>query len=172
MLDNIFSCEKKTMHCVYNLKQLHWIQPYEDMNLKLMRLQSSMMIIPNLLFPAQLKWMPINQSTVSLLVQERFSTNQSEFISFVTKPLLLHSVMLTYFGELKKILFVISSSNNSWKVLKLMLKMQDQAIANLWLHIQRNWSYSQENSGTWLIKSDLILNRKKGIFIKINQSIS
>ena len=165
MLDNIFSCEKKTMHCVYNLKQLLWIQPYEDTNLKLMRLQSSMMIIPNLLFPAQLKWMPINQSTVSLLAQERFSTNQSSAFP-------LHSLMLTYFGELKKILFVISSSNNSWKVLKLMLKMQDQAIANLWLRIQRNWSYSQENSGTWLIKSDLILNRKKGIFIKINQSIS
>ena len=82
MLDNIFSCEKKTMLCVYNLKQLHWIQPYEDTNLKLMRLQSSMMIIPNLLFPAQLKWMPINQSTVSLLAQERFPTKQSEFISF------------------------------------------------------------------------------------------
>ena len=165
MLDNIFSCEKKTMLCVYSSKQLHWIQPYEDMNLKLMRLQSSMMIIPNLLFPAQLKWMPINQFTVSLLVQERFSTNQSP-------AFLLHWVMRTYFGELEKILFATSSFNNSWKVLKLMLKMQDQAIANLWLHIQRNWSYSQENSGTWLIKSDLILNRKKGIFIKIKQSIS
>ena len=59
---------------VFNLKQLHWIQPYEDTNLKLMRLQSSMMIIPNQLFLVQQKWMLISLSTVSLSAQENFPT--------------------------------------------------------------------------------------------------
>ena len=74
MLNDFFSYEKKMMLYVFNLKQLHWIQPYEDTNLKLMRLQSSMMIIPNQLFLVQQKWMLISLSTVSPSAQEKFPT--------------------------------------------------------------------------------------------------
>ena len=169
MLNIFFSYEKKMMLYVFNLKQLHWIQPYEDTNLKLMSLQSSMMIIPNQWFLVQQKWMLISQSTVNLSAQEKFPTEIFIRIYSEQRSFYIYIKCLGInFGKLKKILFVTSSSNNSWKVLKLMLKMPDQAIANWWTHIQRDWSYSQENSDTWSIKSDLILNRKKGILIKIN----
>ena len=80
---------------VFNLKQLHWIQPYEDTNLKLMRLQSSMMIIPNQLFLVQQKWMLISLSTVSLSAQEKFPTEI--FISIYSeKNLFFYIYLLTW----------------------------------------------------------------------------
>ena len=131
MLNFFFSYEKKMMLYVFNLKQLHWIQPYEDTNLKLMRLQSSMMIIPNQWFLVQQKWMLISQSTVNLSAQEKFPTEIFIRIYSEQRSFFIYIKCLGInFGKLKKILFVTSSSNNSWKVLKLMLKMPDQAIAN------------------------------------------
>ena len=84
-----FSYEKKMMLYVFNLKQLHWIQPYGDTNLKLMRLRFSMMIIPNQLFLVQQKWMLISQSTVSLSAQEKFPTEI--FIRIYSQKIFLYS---------------------------------------------------------------------------------
>ena len=134
-----------------------------------MKLQSSMMITPNLLSQVQQKWMLISQSTASRSVQEKFSIKLLSAIRIGCSR--IYPADCIWWTE-KKTLFGTNSFNSSWKVLKLMLRMQDQVIGNLWMIIQSDSRYSQENSDLWLTKSDPILNRKKGIFIKINQAFS